>query len=270
MVKTCAPFVHSGCTSRGVYLWTLAAFAPPLAALFVWQISGTTNLLTCIITTFIAQLWINYRTNQNIYDLSAVITGMVLALMLPLDCPTWACILASVVAIFGAKALFGGTGRNWINPACGGVAVLLLFPSLWGTTLAEAEGQFLWGYFGGSLAEISSVLLLIGAGFLVWKRLASWKIFVPYLFGAGVTALFLWASALAILVWGGTIFGAFYLSSDPVTSPLDSHWHYLFGLVGGILATGFAYFFPAMGGVALGLICTNLLGRLADFLNWET
>lgn len=269
MVKTCAPFVHSGFTCRGVYLWALVAFAPPLLGLFIWQIPGATNVLTCLISTFVAQLWLNYRTNQYLYDFSSMITGLVLALMLPLDAPTWLCIIASAVAIFGAKALFGGTGRNWINPACGGVALTLLFPTVWGTTLKEAEGQFLWGYFGGSLGEISTILLLIGAGFLVWKRLASWKIFLPYLAGVVITALFLDANILAILAWGGTMFGAFYLSADPVTSPVDSRWHYLFGLFGGVFATSFAYFFPAMGGVALGIICTNLLGRLADFLSFS-
>lgn len=270
MVKTCAPFVHSPCTTHSIYTWTLLGFAPLLASVLVLYPAGLATILVCIITTFLAQIWINYRLNLNIWDFSAVITGLTIAFLLPLECPPWVCILASLVAIFGAKTLFGGLGKNWVNPACAGTALLLLFPSPWGSALSKAQGQFLWGYFGGGLAELSTLFVLIGAGILVWKRLARWQIYLPYLVGTGVTALFLQASPVAILLWGGTIFGAFFLASDPVTSPVDRRWHSLYGLFGGIFATSFAYFLPALGGVSLGIICTNLLGRLADFISSET
>ncbi|MFI3312330.1 MAG: RnfABCDGE type electron transport complex subunit D [Eubacteriales bacterium] len=266
MVKS-SPFIHSSCTTSAIYRWAMVGFVPAILAMAFFQVAGFGVLVTCSITSFLAQMWSNYRANLKILDISALITGVTMGLMLPMDCPTWACILASLVSIFGVKTLFGGMGKNWFNPACAGVALLLCFPSLWGTALEGAQGQFLWGYFGGGLAEVSSVLLLIGAGFLVWKRLARWQIFVPYLAGVAVASLFLGANLVAVLVWGGTLFGAFYLSSDPVTSPVDSRWHPLYGLFAGIFATSFAYFLPAMGGVALGIICTNLLGRLADFLS---
>lgn len=266
MVKP-SPFVHSSCTTAVIYRWALAGFLPAILAMAFFEVAGFGVLLTCMVTSFLAQMWVNYRTNRKLWDISALITGVTMGLMLPMDSPIWACMVASFVAIFGAKTLFGGMGKNWFNPACAGVAVLLLAPSIWGTPLSQAEGQFLWGYFDGGLAEVSTVLLVIGAGFLVWKQLARWQIFLPYLAGACLSTVFLGANMMAILAWGGTVFGAFYLSSDPVTSPVDCRWHPIYGLFGGIFATCFAYYFPAMGGVALGVICTNLLGRGLDFLS---
>lgn len=240
------------------------------------------------------------RQPMTIGDLSACVTGLLLAMCLPPTAPYWAPVLGSAFGIIVVKQLYGGLGKNFINPALGGRMLLATFPILmtaWSQPLDRLpllgvdavsaptpmaylhEGvlpphsleQLFLGYQGGCLGEVSSFMLLLGGGYLILRRVISPRIPVSYLGTVALLALLFpkgngspldWM--LAQLLGGGLLLGAFFMAADPVTSPVTPRGQILFGICCGGLTMLLRYHSSYPEGVGWALLVMNCLVWLLD------
>jgi len=250
------------------FLWMLDAAVALLPAVlgalrfFGWPAGRV--LLTCALSCILTEVALTYLGRASWKDGSALVTGLLLALLLPPDCPWWAGALGGAAAAL-SKALSGGLGRNPCNPAALSRTLLLLLPPLRPAPLRCAEGRFLMGYTGGALGEVSSLLLLLGAAYLLLRRRLSLGIVLPGFAAALLTGLCLPdCDALAIILWGGTCLTVFFLAADPVTSPMTPGLQGLYGAFCGAGGTLCAYGLWGMAGCGAALLLCNLVFRLLE------
>ena len=203
---------------------------------------------------------------NTVRDLSACVTGLLLAMSLPPSAPYWVPILGAAFSIVLIKQFYGGLGKNFMNPALGGRMLLATFPilmttwpqplqslPLWGTDAVSAAtpmsylhdgtlppqtlSQLLLGQQGGCLGEVSSFMLLLGGCYLVLRRVISPRIPLSYLGTVAVLALLFPGGDQGRLVWmcaqllsGGLLLGAIFMATDPTTSPVTPRGQILFGV----------------------------------------
>lgn len=221
-----------------------------------------------------------------IADGSALVTGLILALNMPAEIPLWIPMLGGVFAIIVVKQLYGGLGQNFMNPALAARCFLLIsFAgkmssfSLDGVTgptplavlksggTVDIAAMFI-GKIPGTIGEVSVIALLIGAAYLLYKKvititipatyIATFAVFV-FVFG-GFDVNF----TLAHLCGGGLIFGAFFMATDYVTSPITPKGQILFGILLGVLTGLFRLFGGSAEGVSYAIIISNLLVPLIE------
>ena len=233
-------------------------------------------------------------------DLSACVTGMLLAMSLPASAPYWSPALGGAFAILVVKQFYGGMGRNFMNPALGGRMLLATFPMLmttwpqplrrlplWGADAVSAatpmsylhEGQLppqslfqlLLGQQGGCIGEVSSLMLLMGGLYLMLRRVISPRIPLAYLGTAAVLALLFPHGDAGALIWvsaqllsGGVLMGAFFLATDPVTSPVTPWGQVLFGIGCGGLTMLLRYHSSYPEGVGWAILTMNYCVWLLD------
>jgi len=245
----------------------LLGIAPVVGmAVVVFRWYAVLQVSICVAACLVAESLFAYWRGRRapLADLSAVVTGAILGLSLPWSAPWYVGVVASFVAMGLGKAVFGGLGQNIFNPAMVGRAfVMISFASVMGATsyvrpdsalevltqatpltaakeAAGAELPGLWPMFlgntNGSLGETSVLACLLGGLFLCWRRSASWEVPLSVLLGAALTAglanLLNPESSLTVLhhlAGGSLVFGAFFIATDPVTSPLTLRGKVLFG-----------------------------------------
>ena len=221
-----------------------------------------------------------------ISDFSAVVTGMILALNMPPEIALWIPALGGVFAIIVVKQLYGGLGQNFMNPALAARCFLLI--SFTGqmsaftldgwtgaTPLAvlkagesvDVAAMFI-GKIPGTIGEVSVIALLIGAAYLVVKKVISLRIPVTYILTTAVLVFIFGQQdlnyVLAHLCGGGLIFGAFFMATDYVTSPITPKGQIVFGILLGILTGLFRIFGGSAEGVSYAIIISNLLVPLIE------
>ncbi len=234
-------------------------------------------------------------------DGSAAVTGMILGLSLPWQAPIYVSVLSSVVAIGLGKAVFGGLGLNIFNPAMVGRAfVMLSFPSDTGaaayinpnsvtqimtqaTPLSAAKSQAeaipdLWplliGSHNGSLGETSVLACLIGGAYLCYRRSASWEIPVSMLLSVSMVSYILEIAGLSPLTVlqqlasGSMFFGAFFIATDPVSSPLTEKGKWIYGIGIGIFTVIIRTFSGYPEGVMFAVLLMNAAVPLIN--QWTT
>ena len=236
-----------------------------------------TSVASCVFFEWAIAKFILKRKRITITDGSAVLTGMLLGFNLPSNLPIWIIIIGALVAIGIGKMTFGGLGCNPFNPALAGrIFLLISFPvqmtswpeikqymaytdattsatplSLMQTAIATGDAsvleqlpsleEMLLGAMGGSLGEVSALMLLLGTVFMLWKKIITWHIPVSILGTVAVfsTALHLWnpayAHPLAVLMSGGLILGACFMATDYVTSPMSHRGQLIYGVCIGLL-----------------------------------
>ena len=226
-------------------------------------------------------------------DLSACVTGLLLALSLPASAPYWAPVLGAAFAIVVVKQFYGGLGKNFMNPALAGRMLLATFPMLmtkWPTPLhwlglgrvdavASATpmsylhsgtlppfnlGQLLLGQQGGCLGEVSAFMLLLGGGYLVLRRVISLRIPLAYLGTVAVLAFAFPLGGADRLDWmlcqllsGGLMLGAIFMATDYTTSPVTHAGQIGFGIGCGVLTILFRYFGTYPEGVSYAILIMN-------------
>ena len=223
-------------------------------------------------------------------DFSAVVTGLLLALNLPPNLPIWMAIAGSAFAIIIVKQLFGGLGQNFMNPALGarcflllsfsrymtnfiydGVATATPLATLKLTGMVNLRSMFL-GYTAGTIGETSAVALLIGAVYLLIKRVISPKIPLIYI-GTFAAAIAIYAAAkgynvpvftAAHLCGGGLMLGAWFMATDYVTSPITSVGKVIYAIGLGLLTFVLRIFGSSAEGVSYSIIIMNLLVPLIE------
>lgn len=280
-----SPHLRSKKTTTGVMLDVIIALMPALIMAVVYF--GFKALLlaficvaTCVLTEYICRKVM--KRKNTITDLSAVVTGLLLALNLPVDINPFIAVFGCVVAIVVVKQMFGGIGYNFVNPAIAARVVLMVsFPTAmttWtntcfmdsvdgvtsATPLAAAEGTYSYldlflGNIGGSMGEICTLAILLGGIYLVARRIISPIIPVVYLSTAAVMSLILGLDPLYQLMSGGIMLGAVFMATDYVTSPITKWGKVIFGVGLGVLTMLIRTYSNLPEGVSFAILLMNIL-----------
>jgi len=224
------------------------------------------------------------KKDMTVMDGSAVITGLLLSLVLPPTVPLWVPVLGAIFSISIGKMIFGGLGHNIFNPALVGRTFLMAsFPAIMTTWIlpdgvAGATPLGLWklqgiktsymqlfvGNIGGSIGETSAIALLIGAAFLLYKKVIDWRIPAGFIGAAAIFALAFRQDVLFHILAGGLLIGAFFMATDYVTSPLTRNGKLIFGIGCGFLTMIFRLFSGYPEGVMFAILLMNATTPLID------
>jgi RnfABCDGE-type electron transport complex D subunit len=255
------------------------------------------TVATTVLSEYIYDRCMNKGTNSpsSIKDLSAAVTGLLLALNLPPKAPLWIGIIGGMFAIIVVKMLFGGLGQNFMNPALGARCFLLIsFTSIMtdfdcdaysgATPLAAIKAgeittpviNMVIGNTSGTIGETSVIAILIGAIFIILmgvidlkvpgSYIVSFVIFIILFSGHGLDINYI----IAQLAGGGLMLGAFFMATDYVTRPVTSKGQYVFGIFLGIMTGIFRLFGPSAEGVSYAIILGNLLVPLIEKFTMPT
>ncbi len=286
-----SPHVRSGMSTSKIMFYVVVSLLPA-TGYGIWQFGFNAALLvavcvaTCVVTELLYELLM--KTRLTVSDLSAVVTGLLLALNLPPTAAWWMGILGSVFAILIVKMLFGGLGQNFMNPALGGRCFLVIcFTARMtefvydgvtaATPLARLRDQsavsimdMFIGRIPGTIGEVSTVALLAGGLFLIIMGIIDVRIPFSYLISfvlfMGLFSGFGWNIdyLAAQLCGGGLMLGAFFMATDYVTSPITKTGRILFGISCGLLTGVFRIFASSPEGVSYAIIISNLLVPLFE------
>ncbi len=228
-----------------------------------------------------------FKRKYTFKDGSAVVTGLLLALSVSPSTPLYAIAAAAAIGIILGKQAFGGFPKNLFNPALfGRLFLILAFPTAMTPWLKPVEmiatatplqtlresgtSTSIWNLFigniGGSIGEVSALALLTGAAYLIYKRFANWRIPVGILSTVTVVALLVGQNPLFHLFSGSMILGAFYLATDPVTSPKSNSGRYIFGIGVGLIIMSIRLWGWVPEGTTFAILGMNYL---VPFINTE-
>jgi electron transport complex protein RnfD/electron transport complex protein RnfC len=285
------PHIRSKISTEGIMAAVVLSLLPAAGfGIFHFGLKAALLILICIASTVLTEFLFGLalKKKTTITDLSAVVTGLLLALNLPVSVPWWIPILGGVFAILVVKLLFGGLGQNFMNPALAARCFLLIsFPALMtnftydaftgATPLAALKAgeqvdllAMVTGFEAGTIGETSALALMAGACFLLLTGvidlripgtyIVSFTIFVVLFSGQGLNLQYLTAQWAG----GGLILGAFFMATDYVTRPVTVKGQYLFGIFLGLLTGIFRLFGPGAEGVSYAIIIGNLLVPLME------
>ena len=300
-----SPHVHSPVTTKTIMRDVLIALAPAmLGAIYFFGFRAlTVTLVSVLACYFFEKLWCKLmKQDDKTYDLSACVTGVLLAFVCPPTIAYWQIVLGALFAIILVKMLFGGIGRNIVNPALAGRAFMFSWPvamSTWikvgfqnqasilgnadivteATPLANMHqglmpeasilDMFL-GNVGGCIGETSALLLLIGFVYLLARKVITARIPLAYIGTVAVlTLLFPMGNPpvqwmLAQLFGGGLMLGAIFMATDYVTSPITKLGQVIYAVGCGVLTVMIRYFGGYNEGVSYAILCMNACVVLLD------
>ncbi len=282
-----SPHITDNTSTKRIMLDVLIALMPAAIAsvlIFGWR------ALLVIITTTASAVAAEYifqklcKRDVTVDDLSAAVTGLLLALNLPVGIELWQAALGSIIAIIVVKQLFGGIGKNFANPAITARIVLLIsFPaamSTWvipgavdtvssATPLAILSGlangtlpslpDMLIGIRGGCLGETSAIALLLGGGYLLVRRVISWHTPVAFIGTVFVFTLLLGENAVYHVLSGGLLLGAFFMATDYSTTPYTGWGKIIFGIGCGIITVMIRVWGSYPEGISYAILLMNIL-----------
>ena len=281
------PHIHRNITTTRIMLDVIIALLPAtVAGCILFGLNALLVVAACVLSAVIAEFLFCLVTKkeQTIGDLSAVVTGLLLALNLPANIPLWQAVIGSVFAIILVKCIFGGIGCNVVNPAITArVFMLIAFGTMTAVTLPKivdtastatplvelGEGKLpdltalLLGTTGGAIGETCAVALLAGGAYLLIRRVITWHVPVAFIGSVFVFSLFLEGmDAMRALSWilsGGLILGAFFMATDYVTSPVTTWGKVIFGVGAGIITVMIRFYGNYPEGVSFAILLMNIL-----------
>ncbi|MBO7149157.1 MAG: RnfABCDGE type electron transport complex subunit D [Clostridia bacterium] len=277
-----APHIHSGRYTAGIMRDVLISLLPAtVAGVIIFGMRALLVIAVCLVCSIGFEAVFNLITkkSQTVSDLSAAVTGLLLALNLPANIPVWQCVVGSLFAIVVVKCLFGGIGNNLVNPAITArVFMLVAFGSLTtaafpvdavaGATPLAAEQMpslmtLFLGNYGGSIGETCTAALFLGGIYLLARRVITWHIptvFIGTVFVFSyITEGFDLVSALGFTMAGGLFIGAIFMATDYVTSPFTAWGKVIFGIGAGFLTCMIRYFGIYPEGVSFAILFMNIL-----------
>ena len=300
-----SPHVHSLVTTQTIMRDVLIALVPALvgSVAFFGLRALTVTVVSVLACVFFEWIWCRLmKKDCKVYDLSAAVTGVLLAFVCPVTIPYWTIIFGAAFAILLVKMLFGGLGRNIVNPALAGRAFMFSWPVLMSTwvrvgfensapVLGGADivtaatpmgslhaGQFpetsimnsFWGNVGGCIGETSAALLIVGFIYLLLRKVITARIPVSFI-GTVAVITFLFPMGNARIDWmlyhlfsGGLMLGAIFMATDYVTSPLTHLGQIFYGIGCGALTVLIRYFGGYPEGVSYAILCMNCCVVLLD------
>lgn len=272
-----APHVHSDYSTVRLMGDVVIALLPALMVsvrVFGWNVLAITavSIASCVLLEYLVQKFL-VKGPVTVNNLSAVVTGLLLAMNLPANIPLWIVVVGAVVAIGVAKMPFGGLGKNLFNPALAARVFLLIAypvqmtsfpqPTINGfadaysgaTPLGAAKGMLVnfadfdalgmfTGAMGGSFGEVSALALLLGFAYLLMRKVISWHIPVAVLgtmavfaaiYGATMGGAMIWQLPLFHILAGGALLGAIFMATDYVTSPMTTKGMIIYGVGIGVI-----------------------------------
>lgn len=287
-----APHVHAKDSTATLMLDVIAALMPCVAAgiwLFGWRAALVIaiSVAACVLVELLCQKIGKQPIRIN--DLSAVVTGIILALNLPSTAPWWMIVIGAVIAVGLVKQLFGGIGDNFLNPALTARAVLLAsWPARMtatntasayalpfdtvtsatvltpGTTVSATMADLLIGRIPGTIGEVCKVAILLGLVYLLIRRTITWHIPVVMV---GTFALCAWAfglNPLTSVLSGGILFGAVFMATDYVTSPMTKLGQVIYAAGAGLIVALIRAFGSYPEGVTYAILLMNIATPLID------
>lgn len=286
-----SPHVRGNVSTSKIMFMVLIGLLPTTVFGMIWFSFNAAMLIavciaTCVVTEFVYEKLM--KLPVTIGDLSAVVTGLLLALNLPSTATWWMAVLGSVFAILVVKLLFGGLGQNFMNPALGARCFLLICFTARMTNfnydgMTEATPLMLIkngnavnlmdmfvGRTAGTIGEVSAVAILVGAIFLIVMKVIDFRIplfyLVTFTLFMGLFAGHGWQIEYLAsqLCGGGIMLGAFFMATDYVTSPITKNGRILFGVLLGVLTGIFRCFSSSAEGVSYAIIICNLLVPLIE------
>ncbi len=286
-----SPHIRDKSTTDNIMLWVIIALMP--TTLFGFYNFGL-RAIVLVLTTVASCVFFEWGYNkmmhkpQTIHDLSAIVTGLLLGLNLPPTLPVIEAIIGSFFAIIIVKALFGGLGQNFMNPALGARCFLLItfaadmtqfaIDSYSGATplamLRNGETINIMNAFigktSGVIGETSALCILIGACILLIKHIIDIKIPFSYI-GSFIIFILLFSGkgmdinyVLSEVLSGGLLLGSIFMATDYVTSPITPNGKIIYGVCCGILTGLFRLFGANAEGVSFAIILSNLLVPLIE------
>ncbi len=300
---TSSPHLHSGESIRGIMLDVIFALVPAgIAGVFFFGIRALMIILVSVATCVLCEMLWQWLLKKpiSIGDMSAVVTGLLLAYNLPPTLPLWMAVLGAAFAIIIAKQVFGGLGHNFINPALAGRAFLLaafagdmtswVSASLFGmdaqstaTPLALLKAgnlsempemlQLILGNIGGCIGETSSILLLLGGLYLLARRVIKLRIPAAFIGTVAVLAFIFgtdggFMQRLQVtgyhLFSGGLFLGAFFMATDYTTTPSTPLGQLLFGIGCGLITCVIRFIGGYPEGVSYSILIMNVAAPLIE------
>ena len=292
LIAVAAPHIASPFKTKGIMFDVIISLIPALIAgaiIFGPRVLlvTTVSVISCVLSEFVFRKMLKKPTS--IGDLSAVVTGLILAFNMPPHFPLWATALTAVATIVLLKELFGGLGFNLVNPAMGGRALLRVFmvvmlgipiygqlnpnltfdaigsatPMVYQAASAYEYVPSYWHLFlglrFGTIGETSKVALLVGGLYLIFKRVISWHIPVTYIGSVFVLSFLLGQDPLFSILTGGIFLGGFFMATDYATSPMTKNGKVIFAFGIALITVGIRQFGVFYDGIAFGIITMNLL-----------
>jgi electron transport complex protein RnfD len=286
-------------TGAAMRLVCLSLAPAALASVYIFGLSSLLVTVASVVTCMLTELACNLvlRKEITVTDGSAAVTGILFAFTLPPTTPLWMVVIGGVLAIFVVKELFGGLGYNIFNPALAARAILLSSWPVTVTTWVKPVKSFLavdavtaasplgilreaqagraadsaYGYLDlfvgtvpGSLGETCKVALLLGAILLFAFKVMDWRIPFTFIGTVAVLSLLLGRDPLAAVLSGGLILGAFFMATDPVTSPTTKGGRLLFGAGCGALTSLIRSYGGFPEGVCYSILFMNCVTPLID------
>lgn len=279
-----SPHIHSGRTTRRIMLDVLIALLPAaVAGVVIFGLTSLIVIASCVVgcVGFEALFYAIRKKPIPVGDLSAAVTGLLLALNLPANTPWWQCLIGALFAMVVVKGLFGGLGANPVNPAITARVFMLVafatlakpaFPTIVDTVSSATPlasetptslTDLLLGLHGGAIGETCAVALLLGGIYLLCRRVITWHIPVVFIGTVLIASFFMegmdFTAALAAVLSGGLLIGAIFMATDYVTSPATPWGKIIFGLGAGLITFLIRYFGVYPEGVSFAILFMNII-----------
>ena len=282
-----APHIHAKDSTASLMLDVITALMPCAIAgvwLFGWAAARTIliSVVSAVLFEYLYQKIVKRPVRIN--DLSAVVTGLILALCLPSTSPWWMIVIGNLVAIVIVKQMFGGIGDNFINPALTARAVLLAsWPALMAASayvtpfdavsaatplgegaIAASTLDLFVGRIPGSIGETCKLAILIGLVYMIVRKTISWHIPVAMV---GSFMLFTWAfggDPITGILTGSVLFGAVFMATDYVTSPMTGLAKLIYAAGAGLIIALIRAFGSYPEGTTYGILLMNVATPLID------
>jgi len=282
------PHIRAKDDAKSIMWWVaFALLFPSATAVYFFGISALILIIFTTLIAVISEVFFQFASKRpvTVSDGSAVVTGLLLALILPSGLPLWIAAIGSFFAIVIAKGLFGGLGFNIFNPALAARAFLVaswpVAMTMWlkpFSTVTSATplylskiGEAVPGYLdlflgnrGGCLGETSVLAILIGAGILFYKKIIDWPAPIAYIGTVFILSFLLGKDPVFQIMAGGLMLGAFFMATDYVTAPVTTKGRFIFGLGCGIMTILIRFYGGFPEGVNYSILLMNILTPVID------
>ena len=283
LISSVSPHITGAKTTQNIMLDVLIALAPAaVASIIIFGIRALIVMGVCIAVCIAAECGFEKlcKKESTISDLSAVVTGVLLAFNLPVSIPLWQAAFGSIVAIVVVKQLFGGIGQNFANPAI--TARIIMMTAFSGTmttwTFPDAVSSatplallsngakdalpslqnMLLGYHGGCLGETCTIAIIAGGVYLLARKVITWHTPVAFIGTVFVMSLLLDKEPVYQLMSGGLMLGAFFMATDYATTPVTPWGKIIFGVGCGLITILIRFWGTFPEGVSFSILLMNI------------